>query len=352
MCANSQQIKTRKGGVHFSVAMLTTLLESLKENAYQCHALEFAGQGEPLNNPNFSELLTVARQIYPKMLQRVITNGNHHYADRMGTELIEEIIVSVDGSFQESYEKYRIKGNIAQAFEFIKDAVTIQKPLGGSVTWKYILFETNDSEEEILEAQRIAQEIGVTRLWFVHSHTANRSKKYRHDNLHTLPIYSPNVDIGSHPSYFRDIKTLYPIGSPTRLKDNISTPCHMHIDRVVLYDNKSIAFSGWVLALKDIMHINITINQHKFDNFTLNITRTDILEFNPAFSETVSGFDSFCILKELGTSPHLAILFSVLLKGNETIQFSFPLDNANNLTFNNNFPATSKDLPRLEALPA
>ena len=46
------------------------------------------------------------------------------------------------------------------------------------VQWKYILFEHNDSEEEIRAAQRLAARYGVDQILFVLSHTWHRSRKY------------------------------------------------------------------------------------------------------------------------------------------------------------------------------
>jgi len=291
-CSNLIQIKTRSGGRHFTPEMMADLLGDLKENHYQIRSIEYCGQGEPLNNPRFPELLATARKIYPDTLQRVITNGNHDFAKTINSEYVEETVVAIDGAFQESYEKYRVKGSITKAFKFLNDAIACQKPKGGIVVWKYVLFETNDSERELLEAQRLGDEFGVTRLWFVHSHTGNRSKKYTYDNPHTIPIQYSNVKIDSHPSYFRHAITIIPDELPHKITGNDSIKCTIAVDRVVIHENGSINISGWANSQTKLSHVTLEIEDQKVGDLAFVVRRPDAGELYPVFSEVLCGFDS------------------------------------------------------------
>jgi len=271
---------------------MADLLGDLKEHHYQIRSIEYCGQGEPLNNPRFPELLAIARKIYPDTLQRVITNGNHDFAKAINSEYVEETVVSIDGAFQESYEKYRVKGSIAKAFKFLNDAIACQKPKGGIVVWKYVLFETNDSEKELLEAQRLGDEFKVTRLWFVHSHTKNRSKKYTYDNPHTIPIQFSNVKIDSHPSYFRHAITINPDEVPSRISGDNSVVCLMYIDRLVIHENGSINISGWASSQAKLSHVTLEVEDQEVGDLAFVVRRPDVTGVHPVFSEVLCGFDS------------------------------------------------------------
>jgi MoaA/NifB/PqqE/SkfB family radical SAM enzyme len=291
-CSNLVQIKTRSGARHLGPGSMSDLLKTKKKNEYQIRSIEDCGQGEPLNNPRFPELLATARRIFPSTLQRVITNGNHDYSKTMGTEYVEEIVVAIDGAYQESYEKYRVKGDISKAFKFMSDAIEFQKPKGGLVVWKYVLFETNDSDEELLEAQRLGDQLGVSRLWFVHSHTSNRSKRYTYEDPHTIPIISSRVKIDSHPSYFRHAVTIAPAKAPDRIFGDSSIFCLMHIDMIVIHANGSISISGWAASESSLSHISLSVDDNYIGDLSFVIRRPDVVALHAAFNEVLCGFDS------------------------------------------------------------
>jgi hypothetical protein len=78
-CCNLDQLRSRKGPLHLAPEVPDTLLSDLRNQRYKIQSIEYCGQGEPLNNPNFAELVATARRIYPQTIQRIITNGNHDY---------------------------------------------------------------------------------------------------------------------------------------------------------------------------------------------------------------------------------------------------------------------------------
>jgi MoaA/NifB/PqqE/SkfB family radical SAM enzyme len=136
-------------------------LRSIREANFRVREIEYCGQGEPLMNREFPEFVRLARAYFPGTSQRLITNGNFDYSKATGGEAIDEILVSCDGRRQKSYEQYRVFGNVDVALAFMR---AIPKKIGRQrqlVIWKYILFEFNDSDEEILEAQKLAQELKV-----------------------------------------------------------------------------------------------------------------------------------------------------------------------------------------------
>ncbi len=116
-------------------------------------------------------------------------------------------MVSCDGVYPESYARYRIGGKVERPLQFMRDAMKDTCQFPPIVVWKYILFEWNDSFEEIRAAQELAQEIGVTALLFVYTHSAGKSQRYTLNNPGDFPILAPNVNINATPIHYQESET-------------------------------------------------------------------------------------------------------------------------------------------------
>jgi len=224
-CSSKKQRKTRNKPFLMKLEILETLMKSLSKHSYLVERVEYCGQGEPLMHPKFSEFVNIVKLYYPNVSQLLITNGNFDYWKVTRGLYIDTIYVSCDGVFQKSYEKYRIGGNVDLAIKFMKD---IPKTLDGKkqrILWKYILFEFNDSKEELIAAQRLAHSIGIDTLMFVFTHSRFKSVKYRPENILDLPIIYPNVTTNITPQFLTKDMTLLNIMKKKRfLKQQIMSP--------------------------------------------------------------------------------------------------------------------------------
>jgi wyosine [tRNA(Phe)-imidazoG37] synthetase (radical SAM superfamily) len=193
-CTRQLQLQQREKPFLMQIKNYEKLLSNLRDNSYIINNIEYCGQGEPLAHPNIERFITIAKKIYPETNQKIITNGNYDYNAKFEKEHPNEIVVSCDGYYQASYEKYRVNGSIDKVLNFLKDAKK-HSPKGHSIIWKYILFSHNDSEKELLAAQKKARELKIDCLLFVLSHYPNEmvSKVYGNNNLYTLPILESNV---------------------------------------------------------------------------------------------------------------------------------------------------------------
>ncbi len=192
-CSSKSQRQTRPRPFLMELGVLEALLRSLSNHSYEVKEIEYCGQGDSLMHPRFVDFVKTARKWYPQTRQRLITNGNFEYRKTIGGEFIDEIVVSCDGVFQKSYEQYRIGGDVEKAIRFLQE---IPKTIGGrkqSIIWKYILFEFNDSNEEIIAAQHLAQSLRIDTLMFVFTHSRFKSIQYRAETVTSLPILFPNV---------------------------------------------------------------------------------------------------------------------------------------------------------------
>jgi radical SAM protein with 4Fe4S-binding SPASM domain len=81
---------------------------------------------------------------------------------------LEYVTVSLDGVSQESYEKYRVGGEIAQVIDNMRGLLAAREALGSRtpfVEWQFIVFQHN--EHEMDEARELAEKWGVDLLRFV-----------------------------------------------------------------------------------------------------------------------------------------------------------------------------------------
>ncbi|MFH2095110.1 MAG: radical SAM/SPASM domain-containing protein [Bacteroidota bacterium] len=123
-------------------------------------------QGEPFLHPELSEMISIAvsRRIY------TATSTNGHFLDEKNTEMIirsglNRLIISVDGSTQESYEKYRVNGKLDKVIEgtaLLKEArvkAGTKKPF---IVWQFLVLRHN--EHQIAEVRQMAEKAGVDRF--------------------------------------------------------------------------------------------------------------------------------------------------------------------------------------------
>ncbi len=125
--------------------------------------LIFYFQGEPYINPSFLEMVAYAhrKKIY------TITSTNGHFLSEENAEKtvksgLDRLIISVDGTTQETYEQYRVGGQLSQVLEGAKNMVAAKKKLKSStphLVFQFLVVRPN--EHQIEEIYQLAKEIGV-----------------------------------------------------------------------------------------------------------------------------------------------------------------------------------------------
>jgi radical SAM protein with 4Fe4S-binding SPASM domain len=125
--------------------------------------LTFYFQGEPYLNKNFLEMVQYAnsRKVY------TATSTNAHYLnDETSKKTIESgldrLIISIDGTTQETYEQYRVGGQLDKVIEGAKNIVKWKHELKSKTP--YIIFQflvVKPNEHQINELKALAKEIGV-----------------------------------------------------------------------------------------------------------------------------------------------------------------------------------------------
>lgn len=125
--------------------------------------LIFYFQGEPYINPNFLDMVQYAHQkgIY------TITSTNGHFlsienAERTVQSGLDRMIISVDGTDQDTYAAYRKEGKLEVVLQGARNMVEAKKKLGSStphLIFQFLVVKPN--EHQIEEVYRLAEEIGI-----------------------------------------------------------------------------------------------------------------------------------------------------------------------------------------------
>ena len=138
-------------------------------NAFpQVGKVSFFRVGEPLLNKDFVRMVVIAtsRGI------RTEASTNLHvspFGKKVAREIVRsglvELVVSIDGASQDTYQQYRIGGRFDIVLRNLKELLEAKKEMRSTlpiVVWQYLLHRGNEGDLE--KARRMADELGC---WFV-----------------------------------------------------------------------------------------------------------------------------------------------------------------------------------------
>jgi len=177
---SKERRRSKRPPYNMEPAFYEALLRRLKqEGVERIGLIHFEGRGDPMTNRKLGELVRLSRRHYPESLTKVTTHGNFPYRSWIVDSGLDILRCSIDGAWQESYETYRVGGRLDMAFELLRRTrdERARKSACLRTEWKYILFEWNDSDEEISVAARIADELEVT-LSFCLTDAPGRSRRF------------------------------------------------------------------------------------------------------------------------------------------------------------------------------
>ncbi len=161
-CPSGLRSFTRPTGMLES-RMFTRLIDEL---APTLTYLTFYFQGEPYLNPEFLNMVEYASEkgIY------TATSTNAHYLNVKNAQQtiksgLDRLIISIDGTTQQSYESYRIGGTLEKVIEGTRNVMDAKKNLRSRTP--HVVFQflvTGQNEHEIPDVFRLGRQLGVDQV--------------------------------------------------------------------------------------------------------------------------------------------------------------------------------------------
>lgn len=310
-CCNAVEVQTRPRPHILDLRLLDRVLCDLRDSGYEVMEVEYCGHGEPILHPKFPEAIRLVRDRFPHARQRLITNGSRDYARTTGGNALDEIVVSCDGFYQASYEQYRVGGVVDHALAFLRDAPPMLAGRAQRRVWKYLVFEFNDSDEELLAAQYAAHEMGIDLLSFVLTHSRFRSKRFTNETLHLLPLCFDNVAVTRTPHIANDWGTTHTLDS-----SGLETGFVRHVDEARIEQGR-LRVRGWALSKRALRDILVKLDGELLGSAFRGFARPDVQAAYPAYGDPEAGFEFKCRLDAIRPGPHTLLLEFVA--GDETI---------------------------------
>lgn len=131
-----------------------------------CTYINFYFQGEPYLHPNFFELVETAAKagIYTS------TSTNAHFLDdrrAKGTveSGLDQLIISIDGTEQNTYESYRREGSLDKVIKGTKNILKWKAELNSKtphVVFQFLVVRPN--EHQVDEVKKLGKELGVNEI--------------------------------------------------------------------------------------------------------------------------------------------------------------------------------------------
>lgn len=163
-CPSGLRQFTRPTGMLEPAFFKQTIDSIYKELIY----LTFYFQGEPYLNPHFLDMVTYAsdKKIYTS------TSTNAHYltedqALKTVNSGLNRLIISIDGTTQETYQQYRVGGQLQKVIEGTKHIIAAKKKLNRTtphVVFQFLVVKPN--EHQLRDVEKLAQDLGVNEVVF------------------------------------------------------------------------------------------------------------------------------------------------------------------------------------------
>jgi radical SAM protein with 4Fe4S-binding SPASM domain len=163
-CPTGKQSLARPQG-NMSVDIFKKVIDKLSPDLIY---LTLYFQGEPMLNPHFSEIIKIARQ--RRIFVYTSTNGhflNDKNVDQIIKSGLSHLVISVDGLDQETYEKYRVKGDlqtVKDGIERLLAAKKISKSKWPFIEIQFLVMRHN--EHQLKQMKEFARKAGVDKLTF------------------------------------------------------------------------------------------------------------------------------------------------------------------------------------------
>jgi len=156
MCPSGAGEMTRARG-RMDVAQYKKIIDQIGDRLL---LIQFWNQGEPFIHTEFLEMVAYAKS--KQIATMTSTNGHFLTTDEQARTVVEsgldEIIISLDGMDQETYEKYRVGGQFQTVLDGIRNLISAKKKARSKsplVHLQFLVFKHNEGQiHNVLELGR------------------------------------------------------------------------------------------------------------------------------------------------------------------------------------------------------
>ncbi|MEA3318077.1 MAG: radical SAM/SPASM domain-containing protein [Bacteroidota bacterium] len=174
-CPSNKESNERENG-NMTINNYRNIIDKIYKH---CIYLILYFQGEPFINPAFFEMIKYAGK--KKIYTYSSTNG--HFLNTINSEQIvssglNKLSISLDGTDQETYQKYRVDGNFDKVVEGIKTLVNTKKQLNSKhpyIELQFLVFKFN--QHQINKIKTLGKELGVNKTVIKSAQIYNFSNK-------------------------------------------------------------------------------------------------------------------------------------------------------------------------------
>lgn len=156
--------------------------ETIDQLASHIFYLTFYFQGEPFLNPKFLDMVKYGAS--KKIFTSTSTNA-HYFDDAVAKQTVESgldrLIISIDGTTQETYSSYRIGGELEKVIDGTKKIIRWKKELRSAtpqVIFQFLVVKPN--EHQVKDVQQLANDLGVDEVLL------KTAQIYDYENGHEL----------------------------------------------------------------------------------------------------------------------------------------------------------------------
>lgn len=123
-------------------------------------------QGEPYLNPHFLEFVKYASE---KNIFTATSTNAHYFDEEISRKTVlsglDKLIISIDGTDQNTYEKYRVGGNLDKVIQGIKRLIKWKRKLKSkrpTIVLQFLVFKSN--QHQLNKIKELAKQLGVDKL--------------------------------------------------------------------------------------------------------------------------------------------------------------------------------------------
>lgn len=149
----------------FDIKLLKNIINQLESTL--THVILYF-QGEPFLHPELTELISTIH--LKKIYCSSSTNGQFltkNNAKAIVLSGLDKLIISIDGTTQQTYEKYRIGGNLEKALNGVINLIDSKKELNSVTPFVELQFLVlSSNEHQIPEMKKLAKSLQVDQLSF------------------------------------------------------------------------------------------------------------------------------------------------------------------------------------------